>query len=374
METYFLQCEEHERVINKSKRFLSLCSHDQMAKYLGVPALPFEAMYPEKANEIKRMVLEYIKVLRNAHVNNSQASSEERFNGLKSGTLEIDESGFPLAPRPQSWKKVTKVELEPLYRMYITRQYRRLFSMARPKYDERLTVVLELACQDDERQAPFEKITQNPSDFLDADYLPTGISIKDPRSMRLESIVTFFKHVLLREASHGVPNAFRFKAVLSGRKKGVFGSAHYKDEEGNLEEHDIRIPPPKLRRKRRKPKPANVNEDRILDEDIPLPAATDGTDIPSATAGTDTPCVLPTPDPTPSPNRNGSLSPGLRKRGKSRLLHPESAAHQTAEGSSSIGARKSPRRSPRTSVQSIPPNDGNDKPKKKKKKTTKKRR
>ena len=102
-----------------------------MAKFLGVPAMPFDLMFPDKAKEMKRNVLEYIKVLRRAHFNNTQNAGEEITKGIQRNTLQIDESGFPLAPRPQSWTKVTKADLEPIYRLYIARHYRKLYHIVR---------------------------------------------------------------------------------------------------------------------------------------------------------------------------------------------------------------------------------------------------
>jgi hypothetical protein len=100
-----------------------------MAKLMGVPATPFDIMFPDKAKEMKRMVLEYIKVLRRAHFNIT--SGDDIANGLQRDTLQIDESGFPLAPRPQSWTNVTKADLEPMYRLYIARHYRMSIYLAR---------------------------------------------------------------------------------------------------------------------------------------------------------------------------------------------------------------------------------------------------
>jgi hypothetical protein len=85
-------------------------------------------MYKDKAMEMKRLVLDYIKVIRRAHLNNSQNAGEEVTNGIQKDTIQIDSSGFPVAPRPQSWKNITRSDLEPLYRLYLTRHYRRWFS------------------------------------------------------------------------------------------------------------------------------------------------------------------------------------------------------------------------------------------------------
>lgn len=80
--------------------------------------MPFDVMYPEKANEIKRLVLEYIKILRRDHYTNGQSNDINN-------TLQVDADGYPLAPRPQSWTKLKKADLEPLFRLFITRHYRK---------------------------------------------------------------------------------------------------------------------------------------------------------------------------------------------------------------------------------------------------------
>lgn len=112
-----LKCET---IIHDSIPLLIARSHDDIAKLMRIPAMPFDVMYPEKAKEIKRMVNEYVKVLRRDHFINIQDPN----NGVQKPTITIDETGYPVAPRPQSWTKVTKADLEPLYRFYITQHYR----------------------------------------------------------------------------------------------------------------------------------------------------------------------------------------------------------------------------------------------------------
>ena len=47
--------------------------------------------------------------------------------------------------------------------------------------------------------------------------------------MRCEDMINFFDHIGNRQTSHGIRDAFRFKAVLSSRKKGDLGGAKYRD-------------------------------------------------------------------------------------------------------------------------------------------------
>jgi hypothetical protein len=107
---------------------------------------------------------------------------------------------------------------------HTTLQYVALFTLAAD-----LITIPGLACRNRERQAPFERISAKQSDFIDAEYVPNNMKIKDPRSMKLDHMVSFFEHIAEREASEGIANAFRFKAILSSRKKGSLRPAQYKE-------------------------------------------------------------------------------------------------------------------------------------------------
>ena len=100
-----------------------------MANLLGVSARSFELQHPEKATEMKRMVMEYVRELHRANMRNTtnQDPGEELVNGIYPGVIMRDDSGFPLAPRPSDWGKVTKQELEILFRIYIAVHYRESF-------------------------------------------------------------------------------------------------------------------------------------------------------------------------------------------------------------------------------------------------------
>ena len=366
-----------------------------MAKFLGVPAMPFDVMYPDKAKEMKRMILEYIKVLRRAHFDNSQNASDETTNGFQNDTLQIDDTGFPVAPRPISWTKVKKDELEPIYRLYMARHYRRLFYISTGESIE--MVVLELACRDDNRQAPFEKIIINPSNFIDADCLPAGLSIRDPRSMRLESLILFFKHVAERETSHGIPYAFRFKAVLSSRKSGTMRPARYRYDGDDQDDQDDVDETPPVRRKRRKRQSQSGNTQvlppDVLEEPIQPPATITQSQAPagrhtsatleagqpggrstltqrytSATPITEpetsaiTPTGLYTPAETPTRKDVDTPSPQPRNRGRKSIPVGPPARRSSLS---------KPRRSQRTTEQSTPANPPNASPKKKQKKARK---
>ena len=81
-------------------------------------------MYPDKAKEMKRTLLEYLNTLRRAHIiSPKQNSADGAESGL--GYLKIDPNGFPVALKINSWNKVMRAKLEPLYRLYIAQHYRK---------------------------------------------------------------------------------------------------------------------------------------------------------------------------------------------------------------------------------------------------------
>ena len=86
---------------------------------------------------------------------------------------------------------------------------------------------LELATRDDQRQAPFTRLAQKPSDFIMRKYIPGGVKLDEPRAMKRDDLIKFFAHIHTREESYGIHEGFRFKSVLSSRKKGQLLDATY---------------------------------------------------------------------------------------------------------------------------------------------------
>jgi hypothetical protein len=252
---------------------------------------------------------------------------------------------------------------------------------------------IELAGRN-ERQAPFERLAENPSDFIDDEYRPTGVSLNDPRAMKRDSLILFFKHMAQREDLYGIPQAFKFHTVLSSRKKGTLIPARYKPE--GEEPGDESSPLPVPRRRRKAPEDIG-NAAALLSPDTsedPTPVsatpatytgpaqssaeitvtpakATRALQIqPSANIGTglitpvDTGLITPVDTPGHTPNRLDSSSPPVRNRGnrkKGKFRIPEGEREPPDELSLS-----QPRRSQRTSVQTI--DSANPKPIRKTKK------
>lgn len=234
--------------------------------------------------------------------------------------------------------------------------------------------------------------------------MPTDVELKDPRSMKVDSLVKFFKHVADREDSHGILDSFKFKSVLSSRKKGTLLPARYKDDDDAATSEDTRIPPPPRRRKRRQiphalddlPLLINNTDDtqplipssditaerfnglytpgdtpapddsisvppaenaKILQLRSRLPLTPDGTEAESVSPSTRLRSRLAL---TPDGSQAGSVSPSARLRSRLALSPEGSQAHSVSPSA--------PRRSLRSSNDSSPLNPTSKKPKNAKKK------
>lgn len=99
-----------------------LHSHENIAEHLGNTCKSFKQMHESKATEIMRSVHEYIKTVKAGARTGAGAGSGPGFRN-NDITIEFNQDGHPIVPTPPSWDKITKIELEKLYRTYLAIQY-----------------------------------------------------------------------------------------------------------------------------------------------------------------------------------------------------------------------------------------------------------
>lgn len=93
-------------------------SHDEISDIMGVPAKSLEDIYQDKAADMKRTMLEYIKMLRGIQ---NQATGPGPSH--RPPTIELDADNYPIAPAPAMCEKLPKADLEYMYRTYLKQHY-----------------------------------------------------------------------------------------------------------------------------------------------------------------------------------------------------------------------------------------------------------
>jgi hypothetical protein len=102
-------------------RTLTISRHDKIAKVLGITSRGFEDEHPDEVTKMQRMILVYVKSLLALKSGRAGAG----YNAAESAgpNIQVDAEGFPQAPSVAGLDKLTKDDLERLYRGYITDHY-----------------------------------------------------------------------------------------------------------------------------------------------------------------------------------------------------------------------------------------------------------
>ena len=97
-------------------------SHDEIGNIAGVPIRSFEETYPEKSKEFQRIVMEYIETVCSLKAGTSPVGNRNGTDGINV-CLELGTDRYPIALKLTKEIKVKKIDLEQLYRLYITYHY-----------------------------------------------------------------------------------------------------------------------------------------------------------------------------------------------------------------------------------------------------------
>ena len=183
-------------------------------------------MYRDASKEFSRKVYDYMKKLHSTTVDGPGGGPGPGLDPLE---IKLDSDGFPIVPSPASWNKISKDQLEKMYRSYLSIHYSML-TRGRSFILNQTDSLIGLSSGVKIRQVPFTRIAERQSAFFAAKYLPRGLRLDHPRTVKRDDIIKFFEHIGSRQASHGVKDAFRFKQYLSSRKKGTLMPAKYLDQ------------------------------------------------------------------------------------------------------------------------------------------------
>jgi hypothetical protein len=103
-------------------------SHENISDLLGIPCKSFTEMYEDRVSEIMRTFHEYIATVKASGRAGAGAGAGA---GQGKRTIQLNSEGYPIAPSITSREKLSKSDLENLYRSYITFQYRTFIKFPR---------------------------------------------------------------------------------------------------------------------------------------------------------------------------------------------------------------------------------------------------
>ena len=201
-----------------------------MADTLGVTAAPFDTMFNERALEMKRLVMNYVKNLQGMlQVAPGIPGSAPTATTRKA----VLHNGFPRLPPPFDVNQYSKKELEDLYRDYIGSHYCTWFHLDTSRTAD---VRLGVATRHRTRQAPWSRMKEDTLKYVDAEHLPRPDFVLDnPRAMKLEFLREFFAHIAEREETFELGDVIRFKYADATRKGSREGD---EDEEHGIWNED----------------------------------------------------------------------------------------------------------------------------------------
>jgi len=110
-----------------------------------------------------------------------------------------------------------------------------------------------------EKSEPIEVVTQ--TYFIKSKYIPRGINLDDPRTMKRESIIKLFEHIAAQEVFHGVQDAFKFKNILSSCKQGALLPSRYPSAKSGANDNITPAPAPRRKSKSQRRETAGNHND-----------------------------------------------------------------------------------------------------------------
>ncbi|KAF8182686.1 hypothetical protein BJ912DRAFT_928435 [Pholiota molesta] len=198
--------------------------HDQMAEMMGLTAESFETKWPDEVQQMERLLTNYVRHLRGRipgilDANGDAGAVLPNPTGQKPAPIfEVNNAGYPIVPANFVPEDSNKLILEDMFRRYLSLHYK-------------------VATNGRTHQVPYADVTKNMRTYIDKEYLPKKFVIKEPRSMKVGDLKTFFKFVLDRQHTQETAKVFRYRNVSLGRPKKII-TAYVVNEPDAMDEPD----------------------------------------------------------------------------------------------------------------------------------------
>ena len=190
---------------------------------MGVPGEQFCTIHKDKIDEIKQILLDYVKYLKQCDM---AAVPENVRPAVEDLDIPITEDGYPHIPVTIEIERLHKAKLDKLMRMYLSRHYRASNDDIQIELTHSWNM-LELASRKN-YVVPYRALETNTHQFINDECLPAKFGIKEPTKMAKEQIVKFLTHIIHRQQLVGVEDSFRFRLFIN--KKGEHPAEYLKSQ------------------------------------------------------------------------------------------------------------------------------------------------
>lgn len=98
--------------------------YDRIAQTMGVPMPSFISLHKDKVSEIMRLLMDYIKSVRQRKIHNEQLNGGEQVNETPpERQVNLSESGYPMIPSIDRFENLRKSELDIILRAFLACHY-----------------------------------------------------------------------------------------------------------------------------------------------------------------------------------------------------------------------------------------------------------
>ncbi|KAF9471108.1 hypothetical protein BDN70DRAFT_901606 [Pholiota conissans] len=179
--------------------------YDQAAKLMGVTSSSFRQHWPQEVEDLESKYLQYVESLADL-TNPTGTPTQTGIIDRSDLQVRIDDNGYPIMPAPPKQGVYQEArEVQKLFRTYLNKHY-------------------ELASGFQYSSAPHALFDTERSVFIDEEYIPNTLVLKDVARMTRDEVLLVIDHIRGRQAVE-VSTAFRFNVFKD--RAGTMHPARY---------------------------------------------------------------------------------------------------------------------------------------------------
>ncbi len=172
-------------------------------------------MHKEKVSEMKRLLVAYVRGLRDMRTTNIQTPVVPVVPNTPK--IQMSPDGYPVLPTETNFSQLKKADLTDAIRTFLNAHYSKSIASKKCK-PVHLYNMIELA-SGSKRSVPFKAIQHDNDRYIEKKYLPPQVIIKEVKNMQRADVIKFMEHVRTRQITYGYQDAFRFSIYIKKQKE-----------------------------------------------------------------------------------------------------------------------------------------------------------